>query len=264
MKIDDSMIRSYLSGKDDYKDHWLFNSILDNGEYTFDRPSDEYKEKIKEIYEKTYENLINFIPYNVELFSILFSEWKNLINDVNIILAVGCPSPYDAMVREHNGREFIIFDLIRFMSYEKDGDDILSLITGMITHEIAHVCIHANYPVIDNTYKDKLSYITFDEGFAHLLAFTNKINSYNFIPMIEAHYENSVRKLQMALSETNTFRQKEYLEESNCGAYWNKFAAISGKLYLATNMDRLHDIYKDGPSNMISNIQKILNIKLEI
>lgn len=147
------------------------------------------------------------------------------------------------MVREHNGREFIIFDLIRFMSYEKDGDDILSLITGMITHEIAHVCIHNNYPVIDKTYKDKLSYIAFDEGFA-------------FRPMIEAHHQNSVRKLQMALSETNIFRQKEYLEESNCGAYWNKFAAISGKLYLAANIDSLYDIYKDGPFAMILNIQR--------
>lgn len=256
MNIDNSMIRSYLSGKDDYKYHWLFNSILDSGEYTFDRPNDEYKEKIKEIYEKTYENLISFTPYNVKLFSVLFPKWKNLINDVNIILAVGCPSPYDAMVREHDGIEYVIFDLIRLMSYEKYGDDILSLIIGMITHEISHVCIHTDYPVINNTYENKLSYITFDEGFAHLLAFTDKINSYNFRPMIEAHYQNSVRKLQMALSETNIFRQKEYLEASNCGAYWDKFAAISGKLYLASNIDNLYNIYKAGPSAMILDIQR--------
>ena len=256
MNIDDSMIKSYLVGKDDYKSHWLFNSILDKGEYTFDRPKNEYKEKIKEIYEKTYESLISFTPYNVELFSTLFPEWKSLINDVNIILAVGCPSPYDAMVREHNGREYVIFDLIRFMSYEKEGDDIVSLIIGMITHEISHTCIHADYPVIDKIYEDKLTYIIFDEGFAHLLAFTDKINSYNFRPMIEAHYQNSVRKLQRALSETNILKQKEYLEESNCGAYWDKFAAISGKLYLASNIGNLCDIYKDGPSAMLLGIQR--------
>lgn len=254
MNIDDSMIKNYLAGKDDYKSHWLFNSILDNGKYIFDKPDNEYKEKIKEIYEKTYENLKSFTPYNVELFSTLFPEWKNLINDVNIILAVGCPSPYDAMVREHDGREYVIFDLIRFMSYEKEGEDILSLIIGMITHEISHICIHADYPVIDKIYKDKLSYITFNEGFAHILSFTDNINSYNFSPMIQAHYQNSARKLQMALSETNVLRQEEYLEESNCGAYWNKFAAISGKLYLASNIDNLYRIYKDGPSAMILNI----------
>lgn len=256
MNIDNSMIKSYLAGKDDYKSHWLFNSILDNGEYTFDKPNDEYKEKVKEIYEKTYENLINFNPYNMEVFSTLFPKWKDLIDDVNIILAVGCPSPYDAMVREHQGREYVIFDLIRFMGYEKEGYDILSLIKGMITHEISHICIHADYPVIDKTYKDKLSYITFDEGFAHLLSLNDEINSYNFSSMIEAHYQNSVRKLQMALSETNIRTQKEYLEESNCGAYWNKFAAISGKLYLASNIDNLHEIYKAGPTAMVLNIQR--------
>lgn len=254
MNIDDSMIKSYLAEKDDYKSHWLFNSILDNGEYTFDKPNNEYKEKIKEIYEKIYENLINFTPYNVEVFSTLFPKWENLINDINVILAVGCPSPYDAMVREHEEREYVIFDLIRFMSYEKDGYDILSLIKGMITHEISHICIHNDYPVIDRTYKEKLTYITFDEGFAHLVSFNDNINSYNFSSMIEEHFKDSVRKLQMALSETNIVRQKEYLEESNCGAYWSKFAAISGKLYLASNIENLYNIYKAGPSSMMLNI----------
>lgn len=256
MNIDDSMIKSYLAGKDDYKNHWLFNSILDNGEYTFDNPNNKYKEKIKEIYEKIYENLKDFTPYNIELFLILFPQWESLINDINVILAVGCPAPYDAMVRHHDGREYVIFDLIRFMGYEKEGDDILSLIIGMITHEISHICIHGDYPSINKTCKDKLSYITFDEGFAHLLSFTDKINSYNFASMVQAHYDDSVKKLQMALSETDTLKQKEYLEESNCGAYWNKFAAISGKLYLASNIDKLHNIYKDGPSTMMLNILK--------
>lgn len=256
MNIDDSMIKSYLAGNDDYNSHWLFNNILDNGEYAFDRPNNKYKEKIREIYEKIHGNLINFTPYNVDLFSKLFPTWKTLINDANIILAIGCPSPYDAMVREHEGREYVIFDLIRFMSYEKAGYDIVSLITGMITHEISHICIHADYPVNDNSYEDKLTYIAFDEGFAHLLAFTDKISSYNFSDMIETYYQNSVSKLQMALSETNTLKQKEYLDESNCGAYWDKFAAISGKLYLASNIGDLYDIYKDGPSDMLLSIKR--------
>lgn len=256
MNIDDSVIRSYLAGKDGYDSHWLFKSILDNGEYTFDRPDDDYKEKIEEIYDKTYENLINFIPYNVKLFSELFPDWKSIINDVNIILAVGCPSPYDAMVREHDGKEYVIFDIVRLMSYGKNGDEIISLIIGMITHEISHICIHTDYPVIDKTYEDKLSYITFDEGFAHLLAFTDNIHSFNFKPMIEAHYKDAAKKLLMALSETNIFRQTEYLQESNCGSYWDKFAAISGKLYLASNIDNLYNIYKGGPSSMMLNIQR--------
>ena len=62
MNIDDSIIKGYLEGKDDYESHWLFKSILDNGEYIIDKPNNKYKDKIKEIYEKTYNNLNNFIP----------------------------------------------------------------------------------------------------------------------------------------------------------------------------------------------------------
>lgn len=120
MNIDDSMIKSYLKGKDAYNDHWLFYKILDDGEYTFEKPDNKYKEEISKIYEKTYEKLISFTPYNVHLFSILFPKWKSLINQANIILAVGCPSPYDAMVREHEGREYIIFDLITSRKYTKE------------------------------------------------------------------------------------------------------------------------------------------------
>ncbi|MPQ45066.1 hypothetical protein [Clostridium tarantellae] len=254
MNIDDSIIKSYLEGKDDYKSYWLFKNILDNGEYIFDKPKNEYKDKVKEICEKIYSNLNNFSPYNTELFSKLFPKWKDLIKDINIVLAVGCPSSYDAMVREYNGKEYIILDLIRFMSYEKKDEEIIALIVAMITHEFAHICIHRDYPVAKVGYKNKLIYITFDEGFAHFLSFTNNIDTYNFNDIIQLHYENSVKKLRIALFETNRLKQEKYLEECDCGYYWNKFAAISGKLYLASNINCLHDIYNQGPSVMALNI----------
>ncbi|WP_455717303.1 hypothetical protein [Anaerosporobacter sp.] len=153
MNIDDSMIKSYLMGKDDSKYHWLFSSILDSGEYIFESPNSEYRENVRELYIRMYEALMDFTPYNVELFSTLFHSWKDLINDVNIILSVGCPAPYDAMVREHDGREYIIFDLIRFLSYGKTGDDLLPMIIRLITHEITHICIHVDYPVATDTYE---------------------------------------------------------------------------------------------------------------
>jgi len=252
MNIDDSMIKSYLADEDHYVSHWLFNSILDNGEYTFYKPNKEDKEKVKEIYEKTYSSLSNFTPYNVSIFSKLFPNWTELIEDINIILAVGCPSPYDAMVREYDGVEYVIFDLIRFMSYEKNSDDIVALIRGMITHEFTHICIHNIYPFVESEYINKLKYITFDEGFAHLLAFNDNITSYDFSKIINLYYENAFSTLQIALSETDALKQNDYLEKSNSGAYWSKFAAISGKLYLALNIDYLYDIYNLGPAVMIT------------
>lgn len=38
MYIDISIVESYLQGRDDYADHWLFYNILENGEYAFDKP----------------------------------------------------------------------------------------------------------------------------------------------------------------------------------------------------------------------------------
>jgi hypothetical protein len=256
MNIYDSMIKSYLNDKDDYKEHWLFFEITENDEYVFEQPDPDLKVKVKFIYNKTCDNLNNFSPFNEPLFTKLFPKWRELVNDVNVILAVGCPSPYDAMVREHDGTQYIILDLIRFLSYENKTDDIISIIVGMITHEFAHVCIHNDYPYQPNNYTDKLKYIVFDEGFAHLLALNNNISSFDFSNMIKQHYKESVRKLKLALTERDIVKQEIFLEDSNSGSYWAKFAAIIGKLYLASHLDSLHNIYKSGPELLIVNMEK--------
>ena len=254
MNIDDSIVRSYLHGKDVYQEHWLFYQISDDHEYTFSKPSSDLKELVEETLNKTLHKLNNFQPFNEHLFTTLFPKWKELIKDVNIILSVGSPAPYDAMVREHEGKEYMIFDLVRFLEYQKDGEDILSLIRQMITHEITHVCVHHDYPIISSPYKEALRYITFDEGFAHLLAYKENLETYNFQPIINEHYLNARNTLTAALLETDVQKQKGYLETSNCGSYWDKFAAISGKLYLASNINQLKDIYKSGPTELLNKI----------
>lgn len=251
MNIDTSMVINYLNGGTDYEKHWIFNSIAE-GEYLFESPLPEKKQEIKEGLEKAVNDFNSFCPYNVELFSELFPAWRELSGKVNIILSVGCPAPYDAMVREHNGEEFIIFDLVRLLSYQ---EEISALTMPLLTHEITHICIHADYPYnFDKNYYKSLEYITFDEGFAHLLSFTDSIDKYDFKPIIDKYYRRAVHKLKLALAETDVEKQKEYMDEVNCGAYWEKFAAISGKLYLASNADRLKYIYKEGSEKMMRNL----------
>ena len=43
----------------------------------------------------------------------------------------------------HDGEEFIILDLIRLLEYKAD---IGMLMTPFLTHELTHICIHADYP----------------------------------------------------------------------------------------------------------------------
>lgn len=254
MNIDPSIVNSYLSADDEYAEHWLFHHILDNGDYAFDKPSPARREMVRGELAEIQRVLNGFVPYNLELFSALFPKWSELLQDVNIILSVGCPAPYDAMVREHDGKEYMIFDLIRLLDYQRAGEGAAALVRQMITHEASHVCLHADYPPRPASYREKLGYIAFDEGFAHALAFSDGIDACDFRPMIQSHYRHSVEQLRAAVLETDPRRQEQLLEASNCGPYWDKFAAISGKLYILSHLNRIYEIYQSGPSELLSNI----------
>lgn len=189
----------------------------------------------------------------MDIYSALYPEWEAIVNEMTVLLLVGCPNPYDAMVREHNGKEYIIFDLIRFGNYEMQGCDIEQLIRQLITHETSHLCLHKKYPVpTADSYLEQLKYITFDEGFAHLLAYQDNVKDSDHSAIINEHYEDAYGKLQEAMKQTDPQRQKELLEQSNSGSYWSKFASISGKLFLLAHIDGLHEIYDNGVDRFIS------------
>lgn len=254
MNIDASIIKDYLNDGILYEKHWLFNSILGDNQYLFDKPSHDLKESISSTMKKVIDILKSFIPYNVILFSKLFPNWKELSKNVNVILAVGCPKPYDAMIREYNEKDYIILDLVRLLDYH---EDIFKVIKKFFTHELIHVCIKADYPFDiknESNYKKILEYLVFDEGFAHLLSFKENICEFDFNELIKTHYNKSVKRLKIALTEEELTKQIDYLNKANSGSYWNKFAAIVGKLYLANNLNDLSSIYKAGPRKMLENI----------
>ena len=258
MNIDISIVRDYLSGSCEYKNHWIFRSIDDDGVYLFDCPSEEDKEVVQNALNDTLKILNDFHPYNLELFQRLFPKWRELCKTVNVIISVGCPAPYDAMVREHEGKEFIIIDLIRILDYRMG---IRTLVTPFFTHELSHICIHTDYSDIPakTFYRDELKSIVFDEGFAHLLSYRDNIENVDFSSLVQEYYQQSFCKLKSALCEIDTEKQKICLTESNSGEYWKKYGAICGKLYLARNIDDIETIYKAGPEKMFNNIVKEAN-----
>ncbi len=254
MYIDNSIIINFLNDNDDYKNHWLFTHILPDRTFTFSQPKQIDKKDISVLYHTMIEHLHNFTPYNHSIIEKLFPNWKTMLSSLNVILAIGCPPPYDAMTRTYQEKEYIIFDLVRFLDYQKQGYDIFSIIMTMITHEFIHICIHNDYPCTSNHYVDKLKYIVFDEGFAHLLSFQNNIFQYDFASVKEKYYHSSLIQLQQALLETSPAAQSQYLESSNTGNYWDKFGAISGKLYLSDHLKQLHHIYRAGVDDMLQNM----------
>lgn len=260
MNIDTSIVDDYLNDKSGFKKHWLFHQISGDGRHMFENPPAESKQAVTVALKTAVKVLGDFHPYNFELFSRLFLKWKKQTETANVLLAVGCPAPYDAMVREHLGEEYIVFDLIRLLDYQRD---ISALITPLCTHEMTHICIRADHPLAagELNYRDKLGYITFDEGFAHFISFRDGIENFDFTDLINEHYDNSLGTLLSALSETDEGRQSEYLDEANCGKYWTKYAAICGKLYLASHLDSIDSIYRAGPTDMLTDIVREANRK---
>lgn len=256
MIIDDSIVKKYLGGESSttYKYDDIFNNIK-YGENVFEEPDILKRDKITNLLKLINQELSDFHPYNFKLFCTLFPDWKEIIKDVNVKLIVGCKEPYDAFVRESEGKLNIYFDLIRISGYVDNGLDALAIIRQLLTHELTHVCLTKRHICKDkNDYAELLKYIVFDEGFAHILAFKENVEEFDFSEQNVKYYNNSVQMLKEALNEKNSETQKEYLLTSNAGQYWNKFAAIAGKLYLANNLDMIVELYEDGVDNLIEKI----------
>ncbi|ARC86369.1 hypothetical protein U732_3449 [Clostridium argentinense CDC 2741] len=259
MIVNDDIIIKYFNNTncDDYNKHWVFDNIEEN-QYLFEKPLCENKDIVQDVYKKIKCMLNEFTPVNEKLFRRLFPNFQEVLKRTKVILVVGCPNPYDAMVREYNKEAYVIFDLIRLGEYIKNGHNLENIIQQLLTHEFAHKCIREKYRINDNlSYIEKLNYITFDEGFAHLLSYKEDIENYNFNSEIYIEKFNKSKKvLAQSINEKEIKEQERLLLSANSGAYWDKFASICGKLYLAKHIDSLLEIYEKGWNNIITDILK--------
>lgn len=199
---------------------------------------------VSKLCEKLKSQIKSFEPRNVNPVRKLFPDFDNVAKDYTIMLVVGFPDPYDAMVLGHNGKEYMVFDLIQF------GEDALDEsynCNRVLTHELIHMCLHNKYPLAQGmSYLDELNYTTFDEGFAHALAYPEDIIEFKFDESLEEKYKIAKAKLNKALNETDPLKREEYRISADTGNYWDKFASISGKLYMLEHIDRMSELYETG------------------
>ncbi|WP_425449263.1 hypothetical protein [Dethiothermospora halolimnae] len=262
MGIDAKIIDSYLEEKslDKVKNHWIFHSISPS-KYLFEEPLLEDYGLIKNTYKQIKKAFKTFKPLNLKLWESIFGQYEGIPKTVSIYLVVGCPDPYDAMIREdNNGNLSMIFDLAILSKYTKEPSKVYELILQMITHELTHVYINNDYK--DKTKNlsvhEKMKYIMFDEGFAHFLSYKKEVLT------IDWEDENLIRKKKKAYStldyEMNNFigeNEKDLLERSNSGPYWDKFGALSGLFiiadyYISHDKDykSIGELYKKGYNYM--------------
>lgn len=244
MIIDDTVVRKYLAGEPSsgYSDTWIYCTV--GRGYLFEEPNPEKRIWVSKLHEKIKRQIENYTPQNYEAIKTLFPEFYCVTSDYTILLVVGFPDPYDAMFVSHNGKEYVIFDLIQIG--EDSIDDNYSC-HRVLTHELIHLCVKNKYPAdMTASYIERLDYTAFDEGFAHALTYPEDISSFVFNEAIQERYNTSKAILEKAYFEIDTEKQRNFLITADTGNYWDKFASISGKLYLLKHKYDLRDIYLAG------------------
>lgn len=275
MNLNTEIVDCYLAGKniDRFKNHWIYSSI-GQGELKekniFKKPVIENMDNIQKLYDEVKSCLIDFQPFNKELWNILFENWKSVLENVDIYLTVGIPEPNDAtVIKSPSGNNVIVLDLGCWTKY-LNHTDITKLTRNLVTHECCHMCIQTHNPIIDidyesGSYLEKFNSLIFNEGFAHLLSFCEDINNYDWNDnKINEVRSKSLTKLKKAVAEIDRKNQNSYLYDAMFGSYYDKFGCMVGMLYLLdiykqSKSKGLLDEYKNGHKNIIS---RILNFYL--
>ncbi len=245
MIVNEEIFEAYLKEGhiDKFKDHWLFAHLekMSGGNAVFVQPNYGAGEVLamKGLADELGRAIENFQPNNLALWDLLFDKWQETISTVAIYLVVGLPAGFDALaLKGPDGQAILVYDLGNWLRYK---DRIIEdVANNLLTHELAHVCIEKAWPslaevYISGTYREGLDAITFNEGWAHLLAFENKniaavdwqSDEFNEI------YVQTSAKMAIALGEEDSIQQKKFLQDATMGSYYDKFAAMVGMFYLA-------------------------------
>lgn len=244
MHIDASIVLDYIAGKEltNYKDHWIYHCFGEGS--VFEMPDPKNRGWVSQLYEKLINQIEHFSLRNGETVKRLFPQFDRITSNYTIFLVVGFPDPYDAMVLEHDGKSYMVFDLIQFQEDSLSEDYSCHRV---LTHELIHLCLMEDYPLpIGMSYIEDLNYTAFNEGFAHALTYPEDLSSFVFDDFLEEKFVTAKHTLRTALAETDKDKQAIYSKKADTGHYWEKFAAIAGKLYLLKHIDDLACIYQNG------------------
>ena len=252
MTIDDSIVQRYLHGEatESYSGCWIYCAL--GGGRRFEEPDPANRGWVSLLCAKLRDQIPNYVPRNESVVRSLIPEFESIAREYTIMLVVGFPDPYDAMVLEHDGKEYLVFDLVQFGS-ESLSDEYSC--HRVLTHELIHMCLHRMFPIPkDPSYIEELDYTTFNEGFAHALPYSDDWASFELNGFMREKYNESRRKLSGALQETDAARQKECRLSADEGDYWDKYASIGGKLYLLRHKEDIAQILRSGWRGFASDV----------
>ena len=221
MIIDTSIVDEYIKTKsvDNIKEHWVF-SLIEDGKYLFNEPNKKYIKEQEEILKLLIKYIKDFKPNNIEVWQHIFGKYK-ISNDKKILLIIGSPNPYDAMVREDlKGNKIIIFDVEQLRAYNMTFNKMVSMIQNIITHEMAHILIDEDFSLYNKNSSnfELLKQQMFDEGFAHYISYSNLEEIDWNKPRLQQCKIEAYKRLREKLTNEIT---EDVLIEGNSGAYWS-------------------------------------------
>lgn len=231
IEFDMGIVEKYLDeGVVNPGDHWIFDAIAE-GKRSYEPVDETHRSGVQELCETLMRIPHGDLPVNRGLVRAIYGD---LVADydarVNII--VGSPDPYDAFVRERDGRSEVFLDLRRLLAYGLGRDKTISVMRNFITHELVHL---ANRARIGHSCRDgfgELLWMSFDEGMAHYLSFRDDILAVDFgSGEYAGHREASRRRFREALALPDV--GQDILDEGCSGRFWEKFASIHGMFAIA-------------------------------
>ncbi len=205
------------------KNHWIYSAIVP-GSIKLEEPKNIHMKDIVNLKKQILYLLENFKPINYALWQQVFANDDIVSDKQEILVVVGLPEPYDALVRTNlKGDNVIVFDVVRLLGYNK----LDRVIPGIVTHEVAHILIDKKYRLYTDGIDlfTKLKQLLFDEGFAHYLSFENIVD-------FDDEDKDSLNFKMNAFTKLNEIVNgkisEEILEEGISGPFWDKYIAISG------------------------------------
>lgn len=114
MVLNDSIVWRYLNGGslDTVRDSWIFKGLGSGNAFEYPVPTN--RRRVKRLYEKLDQQILDFQPRSRELVLKLFPDFSQAMDGCTIMLVAGFPDSYDAMVLAHERKVCDIrFDFVR-------------------------------------------------------------------------------------------------------------------------------------------------------
>lgn len=173
----------------------------------------------------------NFPLWNHALTVYLFPYCRTLINQIVMLPIVGSGKHFDAKVLEHNGKDYLVVDLLNIADYTSSVKEMC-----YILHNLCHVHLLRYY--MSHAYEKPIAYIPqleyrfFCEGLIQYLSWNEDAAVYR---LKEARYIHRKKDAFYTLNKAFEIKEKQFREQILVMLekldLWQRFTDVAGMFY---------------------------------